>query len=189
MSRRRARRTRAAPPGAPLSRRVLPPVAAGSRDRARTLAPRSREAGAAHAGFTLIELLVVVAIIGIVSAILVVAVQTAVDRARQRGTMADMRSLGMALETYNLDTSRYPVDGSSMTELTSALIPYQTSVVRALDHWQHEYHYASDGIYNYSVESYGKDGQDSPQISFATRFEFERDLVLSNGFFVASPDS
>ena len=150
---------------------------------------RAGKAGRGESGFTLIELLIVVAIIGILAAIAIVALQTALDKAKQRGTMADMRSLGVALEVYNLDNSRYPPDGTSMSQLRMALIPYQTTVVREKDHWLHEYHYESDGVYLYTLESFGKDGIDGAQINTATRFNFERDIVLSNGMFVASPDS
>ena len=155
----------------------------------RTSAGRPAGAGRGEAGFTLIELLIVVAIIGILAAIAIVALQTALDKAKQRGTMADMRSVGVALEIYNLDNSRYPPNGTTMAELRQALIPYQTTVVREQDHWLHEYHYESDGVYQYTLESYGKDGIDGAQINQATRFNFDRDIVLSNGTFMASPDT
>ena len=60
------------------------------------------------AGFTLIELLIIVAILGIIVAIAVVNYLNAIDRARQRRSMADMRSLATALEAYAADLDRYP---------------------------------------------------------------------------------
>ncbi len=141
------------------------------------------------AGFTLIELLIVVAIIGVLSAIATVALQNALDRAKQRGTMADMRTVAMALETYRVDADRYPANGLAMDQLGQILVPYQTSVLRMQDHWRHDYLYTYNGLESYSVESFGKDGVDGLEISYSTRFEFNRDLVISNGLFVASPES
>jgi type II secretion system protein G len=60
------------------------------------------------AGFTLIELLITVAIIGILVAIAVVNYRAAIDRARQRRSMSDMRSLASAMEAYAADLDRYP---------------------------------------------------------------------------------
>ena len=142
-----------------------------------------------EAGFTLVELLIVIMIIGILAAIAIVALQNALDKAKQRGTMADMRTVSMALETYRTDMEGYPVNGLTMAQLAVILVPYETSALRTTDHWQHDYQYTYDGVDRYSVESFGKDGVDGPEISYATRFEFDRDLIISNGLFVASPEN
>ena len=60
-------------------------------------------------GFTLIELLIVVAIIGIIAAIAVPNLLNAVDKAKQKRSMADMRTIGEAVESYGTDNARYPV--------------------------------------------------------------------------------
>src|SRR6478672_6949093 len=59
-------------------------------------------------GFTLIELLIVVAIIGIIVAIAIPNLLNAVQRAKQKRTMADIRSIGTAAEAYAIDYNRYP---------------------------------------------------------------------------------
>src|SRR5262244_2052256 len=58
--------------------------------------PRSKR----EPGFTLIELLIVVAIIGIIAAIAIPNLLNAIDRSKQKRTMADMRSVGTACEEY-----------------------------------------------------------------------------------------
>ena len=59
-------------------------------------------------GFTLIELLIVVAIIGIIVAIAIPNLLNAIQRAKQKRTMGDMRTAGTAAEAYAVDFNRYP---------------------------------------------------------------------------------
>ena len=56
-------------------------------------------------GFTLIELLIVVAIIGIIAAIAIPNLLNAINRGRQKRSMADIRTIGTAVEAYAVDNS------------------------------------------------------------------------------------
>ncbi len=77
-------------------------------------------------GFTLIELLIVVAIIGILAAIAVPNFLNAQLRAKVARCKSDLRSIGMALEQYNLDQNYYPP--SVQLERVTTPIAYIASI-------------------------------------------------------------
>src|SRR5262249_9659282 len=128
------------------------------------------------------------AIIGIIAAIAIVALGNALDKGKQKATMSDMRTIGKAIDLYRVDHGFLPDPSGGLPSLVSVLIPYQTSAVPIMDHWSHGYSYTADAAGNYSIESYGKDGVDGTNITYATRFNFDDDIILSNGLFVNSPE-
>ncbi|MDW7984292.1 MAG: prepilin-type N-terminal cleavage/methylation domain-containing protein [Acidobacteriota bacterium] len=67
-----------------------------------------RRTSKSRSGFSLIELLIVVAIIGIIAAIAIPNLLSAIQRARQKRTMGDMKALGNAIESAFTDCSAYP---------------------------------------------------------------------------------
>ena len=138
-------------------------------------------------GFSLIEVLVVMVVLGIVATMSVTALVGALDRAKQRATMSDMRTVSRALEAYAVDNSYMPGHAGGLPQLVDDLVPYAVSVLPLADHWGHEIRYTKDPSGNYSVESYGKDGVDGLDIDEANRMDFTRDIVIFNGLFVAAP--
>ncbi|HEY5601420.1 MAG TPA: prepilin-type N-terminal cleavage/methylation domain-containing protein [Patescibacteria group bacterium] len=67
-------------------------------------------------GFTLIELLVTIAIIGILSAIGLIAFTSAQQRSRDAKRKGDLKSIQSALEIYHSDFKKYPQSTSTSVE-------------------------------------------------------------------------
>lgn len=139
-------------------------------------------------GFTLIELLVVVALIAIIAMIAMVALIGALDRSKQRATMADMRTVSKAIEAYAVDNGFVPADAGGLVGIADELVPYAITVLPVNDHWGNPYEYSAPTPYDYTIQSHGKDGIDGVDITIATRFDYNLDLLIVNGLFVAAPE-
>ena len=139
-------------------------------------------------GFTLIELLIVVAIIGIIAAIAIPNLLNAIDRSKQKRTMADMRSIGTACEEYSIDNNFYPVQTSqgSVATISANLTPTYIKVVPTADGWNWNIQYGSaTGGSSYTVRSLGKDGTKNGN-SGQTQ-DFNCDIIFQVGQFTAYP--
>lgn len=146
-------------------------------------------------GFTLIELLIVVVIIGIVAAIAIPNLLTALDRGKQKATMADARLFGLGIESYSIDN--FIVPHCTIEQLDNYLIPMHIRATPEKDGWGNGwfYTYAQQDDNKgdvYSVGSGGKDGIINWDLSgtyvVQTKMDFYKDIIYSMGAYSRAPN-
>ena len=139
-----------------------------------------------------VGVLILVAFLGIVAAIAVPNFLTATQRAKQRRTMADIRSIGTAVEAYITDHRESPVT-------LDALRPDYIKTVPARDGWGHRFEYAclhdeTGKCTGYVIASPAKDGimereaKDAVVQPRGPTTNFDCDIVYSNGSFAEYPE-
>jgi len=147
-------------------------------------------------GFTLIELLIVVAIVGVLAAIAIPNLITAMQRAKQKRTMADIRSIAIAWENRAVDMGTYSSAGISLCctlpistpQAIGLLSPTFINPLPTNDGWGRFYEFDtnSDGT-QYIVRSYGRHGlRDTTVVGGATSY-LDCDIVYSGGQFLQYP--
>lgn len=150
-------------------------------------------------GFTLVELLIVIAVIGIVAAIAIPNMLTAIHKGKQKATMGDMKTIGTAVESYISDVSMAPGAGgvTLLSQLEVYMESFYSKQLPVRDSWGEPFHYESGppGITQdlYSVISYGRDNQASAIDPANSNYivssldGFANDICFSNGTFTYAP--
>jgi len=160
-------------------------------------------AGGSNAAVIVIALVVggfvAIAIMGILAAIAIPNLLTAMNRSKQKRTMADIRSVGTAVEAYKADNNAYP-NASSIDALDPLISPKYMNKLPARDGWGHPlmyfcYKQESGHCSGYVLGSGGKDGMfehseprayvESPA---GATTNFDCDLIYADGEFIEYPE-
>ena len=149
-------------------------------------------------GFTLIELLIVVAIIGIIVAIAIPNLLNAIQRAKQKRTMGDLRSIGTAAEAYAVDNNQYPAAAATLPSglsypaaamsatVIAQLSPTYIRIVPTQDGWNQTIQYTTGNAnQDYILVSFGKDTAVGPAVAgYGPTTSFNNDIVFVDGQFI-----
>ncbi len=138
-------------------------------------------------GFSLLEILIVVTIMSAIATIAIPNLLKAIDRSRQSSTVADMRTIGNALEHYAVDHLSYPTDHGIET-LRRDLVPDYVKKLPTRDGWGHPFVFEVDRQgSSYTLRSLGKDGTAQETDLTEVTQDFAADIVLVDGVFVQKP--
>lgn len=138
-----------------------------------------------------------IAYVGILSAIAIPNLLTAMERAKQKRTMADMQTLSAAIEAYGQEMHMYP-HADDLSELQSSLVPKYTNTIFTKDGWGKDIRYRcwsrrdTFTCDQYALVSGGRDLKfDDADVLNAkpyTTTNFDCDIIYANGEFVAYPE-
>jgi general secretion pathway protein G len=106
-----------------------------------------------NAGFTLLEILVVIAILGLLTAAVGVAIVPTFNQAKVDNTRNNIGDIKTALQTYYLQKGKYPDTGMGI----KALVDAQIMEKMPKDGWNNDYVYLLEAN-KPVIMSYGADG-------------------------------
>jgi type II secretory pathway pseudopilin PulG len=160
-------------------------------------APLAATSGASAAVAIVASVLVIVFMVGIIAAIAIPNLITAIDRGKQKRTMADMRTIAAAMEAYATDHGAYP-QARSVHDLQDVLAPTYVRVLPAQDAWLQDFRVRvwrgderSTGPDSYAIVSAGKGGvfqfDDLSKYRSGPTTDFTADIVFANGSFFRFP--
>jgi len=133
-----------------------------------------------------------IAVAGILAAIAIPNFMTASQRARQKRSAADIRSVGVALEAYGVDHPNAPYpEGTSVDALRPHLSQYAPKLP-TVDGWGTSYRYLTLQDRRYVIISAGADKTFDvdalENYGGGSTTNFDCDLVFTNGAFFQHPD-
>ncbi len=168
----------------------------------------TRRLGNARAGFTLIELLIVIAIIGLLAAMLIPNLIDAMQKAKQKRTVADIRITGTAMMAWLSDEVGAAAAGQVATDidlgqyqpitraaLGGLLVPNYIEVVPQLDGWKtpYQFYLETANPLKKQVMGMGSGGLDRNAVTGSYTIgsfdptDYDQDILWVDGYFVRWP--
>jgi type II secretion system protein G len=154
-------------------------------------------------GFTMLEILVVVAIIGILSVIAIWNYYLSVQKARQKRTVSDIKTIATAWESRATETHAYnaaaatafswPSESLTPADLSLMLSPTYVRTMPFQDGWGRPFDYAlnepvgGSRAVTYAIRSRGRDGAVDADYNDPEPKDFDCDIVYSDGAFIVYP--
>ena len=155
-------------------------------------------------GFSVIELLIAMLIIGIIAAIALGNYFNAIQRAKQKRTMADIRTAASAWEARAVDTRQYnaagafslPAESLTYDQITTMLIPTYIRSASRTDGWGFPLEFRVDQAIGssvpaagYALRSPGRDGKyQGTEYEGSATTDFDCDILYASGQFIAWPE-
>ena len=144
--------------------------------------------------------LIVIAIAGIIAAIAIPNLLTATQRAKQKRTMADMRTIGIAIESRAADTAGDIPNVSNIDDLRPLLVPKYVNTLPTKDGWGRPFRYAcvaeeQGRCTSFAIGSAGKDGvfetndlREAVQSPRGGTTNFDCDIIFKSPEFIEYPE-
>lgn len=141
--------------------------------------------------FEIVMVVPVMFVAGIVAAIAIPNVLTAMQKGKQKATIGDLKTIGTAVETYITDKGKPPA-GTSLAEIRSQLEPFYIKELPMKDAWGYDFHYIGGPGDHYGIASGGKDGvfKGWQQKGFYPVYhiqQFGNDIIFADGQFTFGP--
>jgi len=144
----------------------------------------------------------VVAVIAILAAIAIPNLLNALHKARQKRSMADIRTMAAAWEARATDIGKYNAAGYlgisepvTLDDLAGAIEPTYIKVLPRKDGWGRDFTAFTDMPWNdagssqrYVLASRGRDGIENASQAVGPFTNFDCDIIYSNGTFLAYPE-
>ena len=140
------------------------------------------------------------AFLGIIAALFIPNFLDALQKAKQKRTVAELRNVGTAIVSYSVDNNGTLPPGQSLEEMGAGLVPKYIPSVPTVDGWKRPFRYScwrespgAAGCDRFRIVSGGRDGVlESEDLSAYEQGTFEttdydRDIVFGDGVFLQYP--